>query len=146
MVAIAIIAILALVAVWLTNRGDETAADPLVGTVQQVRSYYDAASGGMASPTGGVQLTGEFMAGEPSGDGVVAGFSGCNNYSASYTVDGDSLSIGDAASTMMFCDGLMDQETAFLELLSTIGGYSIQGTKLTLKDASGKVTMELVAY
>jgi heat shock protein HslJ len=99
LVAIAVIAIIALVAVWLTNwGGDEAPADPLAGTKWQVRSYYNAAEvGGMASPMGGVQLTAEFT------EGVVGGSAGCNTYSASYTVDGDSLSIGEAASTMMFC-------------------------------------------
>ena len=89
LVAIVIVACIAAVAVWLLNRGgDEAAGDPLTGTHWQVRSYYSTSeAGGMASPLAGTQLTAQFA------DGSLNGSAGCNTYNATYTVDGDSLSI-----------------------------------------------------
>ena len=49
-----------------------------------------------------------------------SGSAGCNNYITSYTVDGNNLTIGMAAVTMMFCaepEGVMEQEAAYLAAL-----------------------------
>jgi len=140
--AIVVIACVAVGVVWLINRGgEETPADPLAGTKWQVRSYYSAAeAGGMASPTGGVQLTAEFA------DGNVAGSSGCNTYTAGYTLDGDSLSIGDAASTMMFCDGLMDQEIAFLAALQSASSFKLETNQLHILNDQDEVVVDFVPY
>jgi ABC-type amino acid transport substrate-binding protein len=148
LVAIAVIAIIALVAIWLINRGgDETPADPLAGTKWQVQSYYDAAvSGGMASPVADTQLTAEFTSGETAGEGVVGGSAGCNSYTSDYTVDGDSLSIGQAASTMMFCEGLMDQETAFLAALQSASGFELGTGQLQILNAQGQVVVDFIPY
>lgn len=40
----------------------------------------------------------------------------------------------------------MGQEAAFLALLPSIGGFSMEGNQLTLQNASGKAVAELVAY
>lgn len=139
--AIAVIAIVALVAVRLINRGGEAAADPLAGSKWQVRSYYNPAeAGGMASPLAGTQLTAEFV------DGKVNGSAGCNNYNAGYTVDGDSLSIGLPAVTMMFCgepEGAMDQEAAFLSALASADGFTLAGNQLQILNASGNLVLDL---
>jgi heat shock protein HslJ len=142
LVAIAVIAIAALVAVWLINRdGAETVADPLAGTRWQVRSYYNPANvGGMASPVGGTQLTAEFAGGQ------VAGSAGCNSYSASYTVDGDSLTIGQAAVTMMFCEGLMDQEAAFLAAMQSASAFKLEADQLHILNDKGQVVVDFVPY
>jgi polar amino acid transport system substrate-binding protein len=145
LVAIAVIAVGALVAVWLINRGGaETATDPLAGTKWQVRSYYNPAEvGGMASPVGGTQLTAEFT------NGQVAGSAGCNSYSASYTVDGDSLSIGQAAATMMYCNepaGVMDQEAAFLAAMQSASSFKLEATQLHILNDKGQVVVDFVPY
>ncbi|MFX1440601.1 MAG: META domain-containing protein [Promethearchaeota archaeon] len=147
LVAIAIIACIALAVVWLIHRGgDETPADPLAGTKWQVRSYHDAASGGMASPLADTQLTAEFTAGETAGEGVVGGTAGCNNYTASYTVDDDSLLIGEAAATMMFCEGLMDQEAAFLVAIQSASSFELETGRLQILDDQGEVVVDFVPY
>ncbi|MEJ2211055.1 MAG: transporter substrate-binding domain-containing protein, partial [Anaerolineae bacterium] len=140
--AIIVIACVAIGIVWLINRGgEETPADPLAGTQWQVRSYYDAAEAGrMVSPTGGVQLTAEFA------EGNVGGSSGCNTYTAGYTVDGDALSIGEAASTMMFCDGLMDQEFAFLAALRAASSFKLETGGLQVLDDQSQVVVDFVPY
>src|SRR3970040_107324 len=43
-------------------------------------------------------------------DGTYSGSGGCNNYSGTYTIDGSSISLGVAASTMMACETGMEQE------------------------------------
>lgn len=51
-------------------------------------------------------------------DGTVAGSASCNHYSGPYRIDGDRITIGDLASTLMLCDGEVGaQETAFLGAL-----------------------------
>jgi ABC-type amino acid transport substrate-binding protein len=144
--AIAVIAIVALVAVWLISRGDGTAADPLAGTQWQVQSYYDATSGGMASPLADTQLTAEFTGGETAGEGVVGGSAGCNTYTAGYTVDGDSLSIGEAAVTMMFCEGVMDQETAFLAALQSASSFNLETERLQILDDQDQMVVDFIPY
>jgi ABC-type amino acid transport substrate-binding protein len=142
LVTIAVIACITLLVVWFVNRGgEETQADPLAGTKWQVRSYYNPAeAGGMASPLSDTQLTAEFA------EGAVAGSSGCNSYSASYTVDGDSLSIGDAASTMMFCEGLMDQEAAFLAAMQSASSFKLETGQLQILNDQGQVVVDFVPY
>jgi heat shock protein HslJ len=54
-------------------------------------------------------------------DGRVAGSGGCNRYTATYTVTGEGMTIGAAATTRMACaQALMDQEQRFLEMLRTV--------------------------
>jgi len=140
--AIAVIAIVALVAVFLLNRGDS--GDPLAGTQWQVRSFHNAAeAGGMASPLAGTQLTAEFA------EGKVNGSAGCNTYNADYTVDGDSLSIGPAATTRMFCEqpqGAMDQEAAYLAALQAASSFELGTEQLQILDADGQVVVDLIPY
>jgi len=51
-------------------------------------------------------------------DGTVAGSASCNQYSGPFRTDGDRISLGDIASTMMMCQGEVGaQETAFLGAL-----------------------------
>lgn len=73
-------------------------------------------------------------------DGTLSGSGGCNNYVTSYTVDGDQLSIGLVASTMMFCEspeGIMEQEAAYFAALETVASYSIMNGVLDLRTADG---------
>jgi heat shock protein HslJ len=118
--------------------------NPLAGTRWQVTSLRDPEVGGIAVVLPGTKLTMAF-----GYYGKLNGSSGCNSYSASYLVDGSQLTIKPPMGTNKMCStpvGVMEQEAAFLELLPTVESYSIQNTKLTLKNASGKVVVELVAY
>jgi len=53
--------------------------------------HNPAEAGGMISLLDGTQLMAKFTASAPSWGGVVAGFSGCNTYSASYDDNGGGL-------------------------------------------------------
>jgi heat shock protein HslJ len=72
-------------------------------------------------------------------DGAVAGNASCNQYSGTYEIDGSSITFGPMISTQMFCDGLMDQEIAYLAALGTVDTWSIDGDELQLK--SGDTTV-----
>lgn len=80
--------------------------------------------------------------------GQVTGASGCNTYSASYTRDGTTLTIGSIAVTEMHCSepaGIMEQEAAFLASLAEVGAFEQVGGVLTLLDADNAPLMLLGA-
>ena len=65
-------------------------------------------------------------------NGTIAGSGGCNNYNGGYEADGDSMTIGPLASTLMFCEPAMDQETAYFILLDQVDSYKVSGNDLIL--------------
>jgi heat shock protein HslJ len=72
-------------------------------------------------------------------DGTVSGSAGCNQYTASYTVDGDELEIGTVASTNMACPPPADRvEREFLAALDRVASWQVDGGELVLADADGK--------
>ena len=66
----------------------------------------------------------------------LTGSAGCNRYFASYqTGDDRQLSITDIASTEMWClqpEGIMEQETKFLQWLNEANSYRINNDQLIL--------------
>jgi heat shock protein HslJ len=72
-------------------------------------------------------------------DGHITGSAGCNHYFASYEVKGTAIIIGPAGSTLMYCEtpGVMEQESAYLTLLSEAKTITVQGDRLTFADAKG---------
>ena len=115
---------------------------PLVGTTWQTLSYNNGKQA-VVSVLTGTEITAVFGA-----DGQLTGSAGCNNYMAGYTVDGDAITIGPAASSMMMCaepEGVMEQETAYLTSLTTAATYSIQGDQLELRTADGALVASYVA-
>lgn len=96
---------------------------------------------GINNGRGGVQSLAEGTAATATfADGTVSGNSGCNTFTAAYTLDGANLTIGPAASTMMMCadpEGLMEQETNFLNGLANVATWEIHNGVLTLRDADG---------
>ena len=80
----------------------------------------------------GQYLTARFEAGR------VSGFSGCNRFMGSYTVDRDQLVLGQLAGTMMACPGAaMTIESAFQGSLAGTLRYVIVDDRLTLTPVSG---------
>lgn len=72
-------------------------------------------------------------------EGQMAGSAGCNNYFASYEVDGESLTLGPAGSTKKLCadELVMERENEFLSALADINSYAIEDGMLTLFDTAG---------
>ena len=78
----------------------------------------------------------------------MAGSGGCNRFSGSARIEGDTISFGDLASTMMACaEAAMNQEQKFHAALGAARTFSIDAAqqKLFLKDEAGKVVVQLSA-
>jgi heat shock protein HslJ len=88
---------------------------------------------------GRAQITGTAITAEFDEDGRVAGSSGCNNYSTSYTADGKQLTFSEPmASTMMACpELLMEQERNYTQALADTAEFEIINDELILKDSNG---------
>jgi len=68
-------------------------------------------------------------------NGTVGGSAGCNSYNAAYQTNGDSITVGPAASTLIFCEqpeGTMEQEATYLSLLQSADRFNVDGDILTL--------------
>ena len=79
--------------------------------------------------------------------GHVTGFAGCNNYNGAVKATPPKISIGPLAGTKKFCNepaGVMEQESAYLAALASAATYSIQGTTLEFRTASGAIAASLV--
>ena len=74
-------------------------------------------------------------------DGRVTGFGGCNRLTGGYQHDGDRLSFGRVAATMMACPDGMEQEHALLMALERVQTYRIDGRHLEMLDADGAVVL-----
>jgi heat shock protein HslJ len=72
--------------------------------------------------------------------GRISGFSGCNNFMGSYTVEGDRVTVGQLAGTLMACPepaGSLDN--AFRAVFAGTLGYEIIGSQLKLTATSGEI-------
>jgi len=75
---------------------------------------------------------------------TAGGFGGCNAYGGSYTRQGDALSIDEIASTAQAClepEGVMEQESAYLDALWDVVSYRVADERLELLDDSGAVRL-----
>jgi heat shock protein HslJ len=72
--------------------------------------------------------------------GRASGSTGCNQYNASFTVRGDSLSFSPPLTTRRACltASLSQQEQAFLKALERVTHYTKQGDELTLHYGAGE--------
>lgn len=78
--------------------------------------------------------------------GTVAGSAGCNLYSAPYTMDGNTLTVGVMTSTEKACEQERNErETTYLAALQGIASYQIERDALTLFDASGNAVLMYTA-
>jgi heat shock protein HslJ len=120
----------------IVNVTEAAPENPLAGT------NWTATVLNGASVIEGTSLTASFGA-----NGSLNGSSGCNSYSATYTVDSASLIIGPPGATGALCaepEGIMEQEAAFLAALQSTSAYSLEGGELYLIDATGAAIIEFV--
>ncbi|MBX3035519.1 MAG: META domain-containing protein [Anaerolineales bacterium] len=78
-------------------------------------------------------------------DNQVGGNVGCNSFGGEYKLNGNQVTFSGIFSTLMFCEGTMDQETVFLNILSeqTLN-FELSGNQLTLtsQDGSSVIVLE----
>jgi heat shock protein HslJ len=76
----------------------------------------------------------------------VSGSAGCNDYNGPAKATPPKISIGPLASTRKTCgspSGVMEQESAYLAALQSAATYSIQGSTLEFRTASGAIAVSL---
>lgn len=110
---------------------------PLVGTAWTLTTI--ASGDAVSSVLAGTDVT----AGFDDGDSTISGTAGCNRYSGIYTEGGGgTLSFSTLATTRMMCaEDVMAQESVFLAAMERVAGYAIEGTQLSLVDASGAMLL-----
>ncbi len=108
----------------------------LDGTAWTLKTY---AVGGTATPVpAGMVIDAKFAGGK------VSGFAGCNVYTASATISGSTLKIGQAATTSMACDEAVSKvETAYLANLAQAATFTATADSLTIFGSDGK---QLLVY
>jgi heat shock protein HslJ len=115
--------------------------NPLAGTRWTATAYWDGSA--MQETLEGTLLSMNF-----GQDGSLNGSAGCNSYSSSYTVDGSSLVISAPSLTNKACpepEGIAEQETAFVNALSTTSQFYIEAGQLYLLNATDQVIVELIS-
>jgi len=121
-----------LVAAACTGNAPTSGESSLDGTRWALTGYLS--SGIFTAPLNGTTVTLEF-----SKEGSITGSAGCNHYFASYKMKGTKITIGQAGSTMMYCggEGVMEQESAYLALLTQAASAMSVNDRLTFADAQG---------
>ncbi len=112
----------------------------LAGTNWQVTGYNNGREA-VVGVIDGSEITANFGT-----DGQLSGEAGCNNYSAGYTVNGDTLTIGEIATTFRFCESppdVMTQEAEYLIALSTVATFGMEGNLMVLRAANGETAVLL---
>lgn len=101
---------------------------------------YNNGSSGIASVVG-VAITAQF-----GPNGQVSGFSGCNDYSGTYTVGQDgTVKMGPITATQKTCDqpaNVMQQESQYLAALQSAATFQVQGSSLTAQNANGELAVQ----
>lgn len=78
--------------------------------------------------------------------GQLSGNAGCNNFTGSYQVNGNNISVGQTASQSKLCtdpDGIMDQEHQILTALQSAATFTISGNQLEMRTAGGQIALIL---
>lgn len=108
----------------------------LSGTAWQVTGYNNGRQA-VVGLLDGSTLTMAFAT-----NGNVSGSAGCNSFRAAFSASGESIRIGNVASTRKMCaepQGVMEQEAAFLKALADASVFQIDGNRLDLRSTSGQL-------
>jgi polar amino acid transport system substrate-binding protein len=74
--------------------------------------------------------------------GQVTGSGGCNTYNASFSTNGNNVSISYPTSTQIACPPeILDQETRYFQALSGVATYENTGSNLIFRDGGGNTTL-----
>ena len=87
-------------------------------------------------PLAGTQPTLQFENGQASGN------ASCNSFGGQYEIQGDKIGFSELYQTEMFCtepEGAMDQESAYLGMLSQAVTFELAGGVLTIVTGPGEL-------
>ncbi|HOM67646.1 MAG TPA: META domain-containing protein [Brevefilum fermentans] len=71
----------------------------------------------------------------------IGGNASCNIFGGNYTLDKGKLTFDQLFNTEMYCEGAMDQETAYINALQEVVGFKIENGNLQLLDTDGQVIL-----
>lgn len=109
---------------------------PLEATVWALASIASPGTDAVSSVLAGTEITATFT------EGTISGSGGCNDYNATYELDGVSLSIGPIGATQKACGTAVDnQEQAYFAALEATVSWAIEGNQLTLTDDQGQMLL-----
>lgn len=121
------------------------APTPTPGPLSSTEWQVLAIGGSMPAPAA-LPLTVLFGLQDASGQGTIAGWAGCNTYSAPYLQSGALLNIGLPSAGSNTCEAsVMAQEQALLDALHEVTTLSRGGGQLILWNNAGKVVLNLAA-
>lgn len=100
-------------------------------------SYGDAVNPTPALP--GVDTSIKFE------DGQMSGNMGCNGFGGEYELKGNTLTFGPVMSTLMFCEGISDQEQGVLSVFADGEKLTVtmEGDVMTIASADGALVVNL---
>jgi heat shock protein HslJ len=78
-------------------------------------------------------------------DGRLTGRTGCNDYLATYSADGSTISVGPVFTTRQACpsDAAATQEQALLNALAAASTYEVSSDRATLRNDAGAAQLTL---
>lgn len=97
----------------------------LEGTAWVVQKYVDLGVPTLVSADAGQYLVFD-------GEGGVSGYDGCNTFSGSVKISGNTMKFGAFASTKMYCADTVEQERLFYETLGGDVSYVLRAGRLIL--------------
>lgn len=74
--------------------------------------------------------------------GNLSGSGGCNTYSGQYSVNGSSITVSNVIFSRNYCpepEGIMEQETAFANVLGSASGFSLENNRLIIRGTQGQL-------
>jgi len=111
---------------------------PELGGVTWLLNTYQDQKGNQMNLIPDTRITAIFMSGELQGE------SGCNQYTAAIQLEEERMKIEDITVTEKYCmqpEKVMQQEQVYLEKLSNVTQYSIDGNRLQLKNQQGNTIL-----
>lgn len=134
----------ALVLVSCTTAGNEPAASEeptaTMPDINLVGTDWDLVSFGPAdapqTPIAGTRPTLTFT------EDALNGTTGCNSFFGDYTLEGTELTVGMLGSTQMFCEGVMEQELAIMQMLQAAESVMLDEETLTIQTAQGDMIFQ----
>lgn len=106
----------------------------LEGTLWKLDSYMNS-EGNMVNVLASTEITAKFE------NGMVSGFTGCNQYWADYQINNDAITTGNFIKNSMLCPDIQDQEEDYLAALQSAASYKIKGNTLEITNAGGVVIL-----
>jgi heat shock protein HslJ len=117
------------------------AAGTLTGATWHLTAYNNG-KGAVTSVEAGSDPTAVF-----GQDASITGNASCNTYQGRYLATARIIKIGPLATTMLACasPALSAQESAYLAALARAATWSVDGTRLELRDANGSLQAQYVS-